>query len=107
MNSESRRAIGERLKEARKSIQLTQAQAGKHLGVERQTVSKWENGETLPASAQWFELGLLYGASLDYLVYGIRTVPVSKFSILEKLFQRPGVQPPAGVFGTPERQPAS
>lgn len=30
----------------------------------------------MPTLEEWYDLGPLYGASLDFLVYGLRTVPV-------------------------------
>ena len=38
------------------------------LGVNRQTISKWETDETLPDIQQWQRLALLYGVSLDVLM---------------------------------------
>lgn len=38
------------------------------LGVNRQTISKWETDETLPDIRQWQRLALLYGVSLDVLM---------------------------------------
>ena len=38
------------------------------LGVSRQTISKWETGETLPDIRQAKRLAVLYGQSLDELI---------------------------------------
>lgn len=84
MDEQIRRAIGDRLKEARRSVGLTQAEVAKMFGKERQAVSHWECGRNMPQLSEWYELGLLYGASLDYLVYGIKTVPVSRYGILAR-----------------------
>jgi transcriptional regulator with XRE-family HTH domain len=60
--------LGESLFNARKSRGLTQEEAAGKLGVSRQTVSKWETGETLPDIRQAKRLAVLYGVSLDELI---------------------------------------
>lgn len=60
--------LGESLSSARKSKGLTQEAAAEKLGVSRQTVSKWETGETLPDIRQSKRLAALYGVSLDELI---------------------------------------
>ena len=60
--------LGESLFNARKSRGLTQEEAAGKLGVSRQTVSKWEMGETLPDIRQAKRLAVLYGVSLDELI---------------------------------------
>lgn len=82
---EVRRAIGERLKEARRAGKRTQDDAAALLGVTRQTISSWELGHTMPASDQWYVIGQAFGVSLDWLVYGIKTVPVSRHSIIDRI----------------------
>lgn len=86
------KAIGARLKESRKSAKLTQEAVAKELGVNRQAVSNWETGRETPRAEAWFLLGQLYGVSLDYIVYGIRTMPISKYGILASVF-RPAKEP--------------
>ena len=44
-------AFWNNLFKARKRSGLSQEEVAKKLGVSRQTVSKWENGETLPGFA--------------------------------------------------------
>lgn len=60
--------LGESLFNARKSRGLTQEETAGKLGVSRQTVSKWETGETLPDIRQAKRLAVLYGVSLDELI---------------------------------------
>lgn len=108
MNESVRIAIGARLKESRVSAGLSQREVADELGLKvRQTIGKWESGEGMPRLDEWYRLGQLYGVSLDYLVYGIRTIPVSTFGAVRTVLGRPGVQPTGGVFGTPARQPMS
>lgn len=60
--------LGESLLNARKSKGLTQEAVAEKLGVSRQTVSKWETGETLPDIRQSKRLAALYGVTLDELI---------------------------------------
>ena len=60
--------LGESLLNARKSKGLTQEAVAEKLGVSRQTVSKWETGETLPDIRQSKRLAVLYGVTLDELI---------------------------------------
>lgn len=107
MKEEVRRMIGARLRESRLSAGLSQKEVADQLGLKvRQTVGAWEGGDTMPRLDEWYELGSLYGVSLDYLVYGIRTVPVSGFGVLATVLGRAGRQP-GEPFGTPEHLRAS
>ena len=60
--------LGENLAQARKKNGLSQEEVAEKLGVSRQTVSKWETGETLPDIQQAKRLSLLYHLTLDQLV---------------------------------------
>lgn len=40
--------IGNKIKNARTTVGLTQEQTAESLGVSRQTISNWENGKTYP-----------------------------------------------------------
>jgi transcriptional regulator with XRE-family HTH domain len=86
LKEEVRQAIGERLKESRRAGKRTQDEAAALLAVTRQTISAWELGKSLPTAEQWYVIGQVYGVSLDYLVYGIKTVPVSRYGVIAKIF---------------------
>ena len=59
--------IGEKLKAARVTAQLTQEQVAEKIMVSRQTVSNWENGKSLPDIISVMNLSDLYGVTLDEL----------------------------------------
>lgn len=61
-------SLGKSLLEARKKSGLSQEEAAEKLGVSRQTMSKWENDETLPDIRQSQRLAVLYRRTLDELV---------------------------------------
>lgn len=55
------------LKYLRDKNELTQEQFAEKLGVSRQTVAKWENGESLPDIERCVEIAILFSVSLDVL----------------------------------------
>lgn len=61
-------SLGSSLYHARKKSGLTQEAVAEKLGVSRQTISKWETGETLPDIRQSKGLAVLYHVTLDELV---------------------------------------
>jgi len=56
------------LKELRKVHRYTQEEVAEKIGVSRQAVAKWENGETVPDINNCIALANLYGVSLDDMV---------------------------------------
>lgn len=62
--------IFEKLQQLRKHSSLSQEQLAERLGVARQTISKWENGQAMPEVNMLIRLSDLYGVSLDQMVRG-------------------------------------
>lgn len=62
------KTLGMNLADARRKKGLTQEAVAEKLGVSRQTVSKWETGESLPDIRQAKRLSQLYSMTLDELV---------------------------------------
>ena len=60
--------LGNNLFHARKRRGLSQEDVAQRLGVSRQTVSKWEMGETVPDIRQSKKMAALYNISLDELI---------------------------------------
>lgn len=60
--------LGTNLFNARKKSGLSQEQVAEKLGVSRQTISKWELGETIPDIYQSKRLSTLYHLTLDELI---------------------------------------
>ena len=52
----------------RKKFHFTQEEVGEKIGVSRQALAKWENGETVPDIYNCKALANLYNVSLDDLV---------------------------------------
>ena len=78
--------IGNKIMELRKKNGLSQEELAEKVGVARQTISKWELGETSPDLKQSKELSRIFKVSLDELVDNdIKDVLVEKTSNVEKL----------------------
>ncbi|MGJ5713185.1 helix-turn-helix domain-containing protein [Staphylococcus auricularis] len=63
--------LAEYLKEARESKDLTQEDVAQKLFVTRQTISRWEQGVTLPNVYVLEALSSIYDVPLEYLINGI------------------------------------
>lgn len=78
--------IGKKIMGLRKKNGLSQEELAEKVGVARQTISKWELGETSPDLKQAKELSRIFNVSLDELTDNdIRDVLVEKTSNTEKL----------------------
>lgn len=60
--------FGEKLKQHRKKLSLTQEEVAEKIGVSAQAVSKWEMGDCLPDCFNLKALADVYGVSLDILL---------------------------------------
>lgn len=60
--------INERLKEMRLNAGMSQEELASKLNVSRQSVSKWETGDSLPDILKLKQLSKLYDVSIDYIV---------------------------------------
>jgi len=60
--------LNDNIKKFRKLKKLTQEQVAEKLNVSRQTISKWESGETIPDIYNCCELAKLYEITVDDLI---------------------------------------
>lgn len=63
--------FNEKLINLRKSKHLSQEELGHELSVSRQTISKWESGQSYPDFQRLVLLSDYYGLTLDELVHGL------------------------------------
>ena len=78
--------IGKKIMNLRKKSGLSQEELAEKIGVARQTISKWELGETSPDLKQAKELSKIFNVSLDELTNNdIKNILVEKTSNTEKL----------------------
>jgi len=61
-------SLGEKLLQLRKKEGLSQEQVAEKLDVSRQTISKWETGQTVPELYKTKLLSQLYNVSYDYII---------------------------------------
>lgn len=61
-------ALGERIKECRQRIGLSQEKVAELVGVSRQAVTKWEVNQSVPSADNLFKLAEIFGISLDVLM---------------------------------------
>ena len=76
--------FNERLMALRKKQGLSQEELGFELGVSRQTVSKWELGQSYPDFQRLVLLADHYDISLDELVHGLDVEDVRALNESEK-----------------------
>jgi len=78
--------IGNKILELRKQNNLSQEQLAEKMGVARQTISKWELGETSPDLEQAKQLSQIFNVCLDELTNNeIKNVLIEKVNNNEKL----------------------
>lgn len=78
--------LGKKIAELRKKNNLSQEELAEKVGVARQTISKWEIGDTTPDIKQVKIISKIFNISIDELVDNdINNVIVEKVSNTEKL----------------------
>ena len=65
---EIRQSLGEVLRAERTRCKMTQEFVAESLGVSRQAISKWENGNSDPTTSNLLALAKLYGISAEELL---------------------------------------
>lgn len=60
--------LGEKIQQLRKAGGLSQEQLAEKLGVSRQSVSKWESGQSLPEIDKIIQISSLFSVSTDSLL---------------------------------------
>lgn len=61
-------SLSKKIYELRKSSNLSQEQLAEKVNVSRQSISKWESGETVPEIERVVELSKVFNVSTDYLL---------------------------------------
>ena len=60
--------LGERLQSLRKKHKLTQKQVSEKLGINRKTISRYENDELTPSLDTIVRFAVMYNVTTDYLL---------------------------------------
>lgn len=61
--------IAENIKYLRKQNKMTQEDLGNKIGYSDKTISKWENGDTMPDVQTLYSLANIFGVTIDYFVH--------------------------------------
>ena len=65
--------IGEKIKQYRRKVGLTQAEIAKRLNSSQNTISQYESGKRMPTVKKLLELSTLLECSVDELTCGCQT----------------------------------
>jgi len=68
--------IGNKIAEARKKINISQAQLARHLFISSQAVGKWERGESMPDIITLNRLAEILGVDLNYFSESFQSVAI-------------------------------
>lgn len=60
--------LGERIKNQRSRAGLSQERVAELVGVSRQSVTKWESGQSAPSTENLFRLAEIFGTTVDLLL---------------------------------------
>ncbi|MES2910581.1 MAG: helix-turn-helix transcriptional regulator [Pseudomonadota bacterium] len=77
-------AMGERLRSLRIEMGLSQDTVAEQVRRTRQAVAQWELGRVAISAMQIGQLAAIYGSSTDFLIYGVKTVPVNDESLCSR-----------------------
>jgi transcriptional regulator with XRE-family HTH domain len=66
--------IGNKIAEARKKINISQAQLAERLFISSQAVGKWERGESMPDITTFNRLAEILGVDLNYFSENFQSV---------------------------------
>ena len=75
--NETRKSLGEAIREHRTRCKMTQEFVAEALGVSRQAVSKWESGASDPSTSNLLALAKLFGVSAEELLRAVQNAPPS------------------------------
>lgn len=73
------RDVGKRIRNLRKTKQLTACDFAEQIGIAPRTLSKYENGHTSPNIDFLVRVATNYNVSLDYIVFGVSNEKDSQF----------------------------
>ena len=75
--------LGERIKECRLQVKLSQEKVAELVGVSRQAVTKWESNQSAPNTENLFKLAEIFGTTVDIL---LKTEEEPKQSPAEQIY---------------------
>lgn len=79
------KSIGNKIAEARKKNNLSQAELAQQIAISPQAVGKWERGESLPDISTLIRLAELVGVDLNYFSDKFQSVEITKSNEVDKI----------------------
>ncbi len=76
--------IGDKIAELRKQNGMSQEELADRMGISRQSVSKWESGQSQPEIEKLLQLSELFHVSTDYLLKEDTMPTVAKAAVQEE-----------------------
>lgn len=67
--------LAEKILKLRKQYNLSQEQLAEKLGISRQSISKWESGQSIPELDKIVQISEIFGVSTDYLLRNTEDCP--------------------------------
>jgi transcriptional regulator with XRE-family HTH domain len=67
--------LGERLRQVRLESALSLQDVATEMRLSKQAIWAWEQGRSGVSALQLASLALIYGASADYLLFGVKKLP--------------------------------
>ena len=90
--------IGNKIAEARKKINISQAQLAERLFISPQAVGKWERGESMPDIITFNRLAEILGVDLNYFSENFQSA-TTEITSVEFLVKQPRLNLPSGKAG--------
>ena len=88
-NTDAGNTMGTRIREMRKAAGMSQEQLAEKLNVSRQSVTKWESGQSVPELDKIVALSVIFGVTTDSLLKPSEMTELSvKTELLEKQQQQ-------------------
>ena len=78
-------ALGERIRQCRVDVHLSQEKVAELVGVSRQAVTKWETNQSAPSTENLFRLAEILGTSVDFLA---ASEPKEDISLAEQVYHQ-------------------
>ncbi|MBV8251370.1 MAG: pentapeptide repeat-containing protein [Chitinophaga sp.] len=85
--------IGGKIAQARKAINISQAQLAQHLFISPQAVGKWERGESMPDITTFNRLAEILGVDLNYFSENLSTPESHEATPVEPQDKQPAIDP--------------
>ncbi|NML40694.1 helix-turn-helix domain-containing protein [Chitinophaga sp. G-6-1-13] len=87
--------IGNKIANARKAINISQAQLAQQLFISPQAVGKWERGESVPDIITMNRLAQILGVDLNYFSESFQSTTVTADAVAREFLDEPSAEQPA------------